>query len=308
MESASALELHRLEVPAPHLFPFAVGTFDSLGPLSRASFPHRHTFHEIVHVTGGRGSHVIDLHHWPIEPPNLGIMAAGQVHYWDRVRGLDGHVLLLEDAFLLDRPADRELLRRLAVERPWQVLDPAAEADTAAVFAEMLRESRARRPGMASVVRAYLHILLTRTARLPARGVPARDPTRRGSASPTPADQASRLAARFLRLLDRPGGTAVGRSVGQMAAELGVTSGYLASAVKGATGRTPGRLLRDARVLEAKRLLSGTEMTIAAVARGAGFSDPAYFCRFFRRETGISPGEFRSRSYAGVEIHHGRDR
>ena len=53
--------MHRLEVPAPHAPPFAVGTFDEIGPLSRAEFPHRHTFHELVHVTGGTGAHVVDL-------------------------------------------------------------------------------------------------------------------------------------------------------------------------------------------------------------------------------------------------------
>lgn len=36
--------LHRLEVAAPHRLPFAISTFDTIGPLSRAAFPHRHTF------------------------------------------------------------------------------------------------------------------------------------------------------------------------------------------------------------------------------------------------------------------------
>src|SRR5690606_39820470 len=63
-------------------------------------------------------------------------------------------------------------------------------------------------------------------------------------------------------------------SVAEAAAGLGVTPGHLADAVKRATGRTPGELLRGARTLEAKRLLAGTGMTVAAVARAVGFADP----------------------------------
>ncbi|MFW5415594.1 helix-turn-helix domain-containing protein [Nocardiopsis sp. CNT-189] len=294
METASPMELHRLAVPAPQLFPFAIGTFDTIGPLSRAAFPHRHTFHEIVHVTAGAGEHVIDMRRWPITPPNLGVLAAGQVHHWAAARGVNGHVVLLEDAFLLDRPGDRELLRRLAAERPWQPLDPEAAAEAAGVLGEMLREFRARRPGMASILRAYLHILLTRAARSAGRGPAAR-----------PSAAADAPAERFLRLLDGPA-AAAGMTVAEAAAGLGVTPGHLADAVKRSTGRTPGALLRGARTLEAKRLLSGTGLTVAAVARAVGFTDPAYFCRFFRRETGSSPGEYRRRSRAAPEKDHAR--
>ncbi|MYR35380.1 helix-turn-helix domain-containing protein [Nocardiopsis alba] len=284
MRTASPLELHRLDVPAPQTLPFSIGTFDTIGPLSRAPFPHRHTFHEIVYVTAGTGEHVIDLHSRPIDPPNLGILTAGQVHHWDRAHGVDGRVLLLEDSFLLDRPGDRDLLRRLAEERPWQTPTPDTAAQIGDILDEMQREFHARRTGMASILRAYLHILLTRAARSfdrePAPAPPATD---------TP-------GARFLRLLDDPA-TATGMTVAQAAAELGLTPGHLAESVRKSTGRTPGELLRAARTLEAKRLLSGTDLTVAAIARAVGFNDPAYFCRFFRRETGTSPGAFRHHTH-----------
>ncbi|MEF2524862.1 AraC family transcriptional regulator [Streptomyces sp. CS62] len=35
-------------------------------------------------------------------------------------------------------------------------------------------------------------------------------------------------------------------------------------------------------------------MTVRQVAHQAGFTDPSYFCRFFRRETGLTPGGFRA--------------
>ncbi|MEU8635660.1 AraC family transcriptional regulator [Amycolatopsis sp. NPDC048633] len=276
---AGELPMHRLEVPAPHAPPFAVGTFDEVGPLSRAEFPHRHTFHELVHVTGGTGAHVVDLTRRPLRPPHLGVIAAGQVHQWAGVRGLTGHVVVFTDEFLLDHPADRELLRRLS-EQPWLELDAHADAAVTRLIADLEEEHR---HGEESVLRALVHVLVVRAGRL------------LGTPPPAPAGA---VAAEFARLAGRPD---LGLwSVSAHAERIGVTPGHLTEAVKAATGRTAAQLLREARTREAQRFLLRTDLTVRQVATRVGFADPAYFCRFFRRETGLSPGDFRR----GEEKHH----
>jgi AraC-like DNA-binding protein len=273
--------MHRLELPAPDAVPFAVGTFDTIGPLSRAEFPHRHTFHELVHVTGGTGKHVVDLARWPLRPPHLGVIAAGQVHHWAGVRGLTGHVVVFTDDFLLDYPADRDLLRRLG-EQPWLELDARADADVTRLVTELEAEYHR---GADSVVRALLHVLVVRVGRL--SGTPEAPPVRAGA-----------VAAEFARLTGRAD---LGLwSVRAHAERIGVTPEHLTEAVKAATGRTAAQLVREARVREAERFLLRTDLTVRQVASRVGFADPAYFCRFFRRETGLSPGDFRR---AG-EKHH----
>ncbi|MCF6525950.1 helix-turn-helix domain-containing protein [Streptomyces sp. JJ36] len=344
--------MHELEVPEPHLLPFAIGTFDTIGPLSRAAFPHRHTFHEIVYVTHGSGSHVVDLRRHPLRPPELCVIAPGQVHHWD-ARELHGWVLLFDDAFLLAHPGDRDLLHHLA-EHPRPRLDRAAVARLRPLVTGLLAEYRERGPGMVSVLQALLHILVVRAVRALGAARYAREPhvvpapspphgpheshgpqgleglerpgelrqrpdgpagtpepygTPEPSGLPGPPASAAALARRFTRLLARRGADGqLAVTVRGCAAELGVSAGYLTEAVKAATGRTPGSLIRHAQVLEAKRLLAGTGLTVGRVARAAGFSDPAYFCRFFRRETGLSPGEFRRAAHgtaaAPVRKHH----
>ncbi|MFI1935745.1 helix-turn-helix domain-containing protein [Streptomyces purpureus] len=272
------LPLHRLEVPLPHLMPFAIGSFDSIGPLSRAGFPHRHSFYEIVHVTGGRGAHVLDLVHWPLEPPHLCVITPGQVHYWKDADGLTGDVVLFNEDFLLSHPEDAGALRLLA-GRPWLRLT-GENADIAGLFTEMRREYGALREGYAGVLRAYLHILVVRALRASEPG-------------PCPAaGRAAELAASFTRLIARP--DAELRSVPEYAQKLGVSAGHLHALVKQATGHTPGRLIRQQQTLEAKRLLAATGLTVRQVARQTGFEDPSYFSRFFRRETGLTPKEFRA--------------
>jgi AraC-like DNA-binding protein len=279
--------MHRLEVPVLDAPPFAVGTFDAIGPLSRAAFPHRHTFHEIVHITAGTGTHVVDRARWALRPPHLCVIGPGQVHHWEDVRGLDGVVVLFTDDFLLDHPADRDVLRRLS-ERPWLTLDAATHAMTARVIAELHHEYRTAAAGAESILRALLHVLVVRAARLP--GTPAEPPARVGA-----------VATEFARLTSRA--DVPQWSVHAYAERIGVTPGHLTEAVRTATGRTPSQLIREARTVAAKRLLVRTSLTVRQIASRAGFTDPAYFCRFFRRETGMTPGDFRAGSR---EIHHDR--
>ncbi|GAA1978763.1 helix-turn-helix domain-containing protein [Amycolatopsis minnesotensis] len=281
--------MHRLEVPMPHALPFAIGTFDSIGPMSRAPFPHRHTFHEIAHVTAGTGTHVVDLARWELRPPHLYVLTPGQVHHWADARGLTGVVVLFTDDFLLDHPADRDLLRRLGA-RPW--LNPGAADDVALsrLFAELEDEYRRADEGAESVLRALLHVLVVRLARLSELAVD------------TPSARHCGVVEEFTRLTGTDPALC---SVGEYAARIGVTPGYLTKVVKAETGRTPSQLARAARMLEAKRLLATTALSVRQVAARVGFVDPAYFCRFFRRETGVSPGDFRR---AGDVLPHQGDR
>nr|WP_246495339.1 helix-turn-helix domain-containing protein [Streptomyces zagrosensis] len=293
--------MHRLAVPAPNVLPFAIGTFDTIGPLSRAGFPHRHTFYELLYVTSGTGTHVIEHIPWRLRPPHLCVIAPGQVHYWAGVRDLQGWVVLFTDDFLLAHPGDRVALRRLA-ERPWLHPEPGTASALAALISDMGREFREREDGFITVLRSYLHVLIVRAQRLPGAPPPEEEAIGRSAV-------VARQFAQLLTMHTRTGPdlgpsrsagpgaegrqTGVRATVGTYAARVGVSVGYLTEAVKRTTGRTPGQMIREAEIREAKRLLAATGLTVSQVARAVGFADPAYFCRFFRRETGISPGDFR---------------
>ncbi|MER5783128.1 AraC family transcriptional regulator [Streptomyces mobaraensis] len=294
--SADPVPLHRLAVPAACPPPFAMGSFDALGPESRAGYPHRHTFYEIAYVTAGTGTHVVDVVRHPLRPPHLCVILPGQVHYWDRAVGLSGVLLLFTEDFLLSRPDDRRLLRALGERRVPRLPTGPDGGDTAGIgslIRAMEREFTARADGYASVLEAYLHILLVRALRLPGERRPEAD-----------AGRSAEVARKFGALLTETAGAE--GTVRAYADRLGVSVGYLIESVKQATGRTPGELVRAARALEAKRLLTGSGLTVAQIARRVGFGDPAYFCRFFRRETGVSPGDFR-RSAGGRPLERTRD-
>ncbi|MGW4502054.1 helix-turn-helix domain-containing protein [Micromonospora sp. NPDC004336] len=281
-----ALPRHHLAAPGPDDVPFAVGTFDELGPLSRADFPHRHTFYELVYVTHGRASHVIDLDAHPVRPPHLFVVTPGQVHHWRDQHDLRGHVLVCAADFLLTVPAARDALHR-STHRSWRPRDASQARRLVTLLRWATAEHRRIAPGREGTLRAYLHLLLTEVLRArPTR--PAPDPPPEAT---TRNRRAAAIARRFEELLAEP--DLVGEPPRAYARRIGVSVRHLNDAVPLATGTTPARLIRRARVLEAKRLLTGTDLTVAAIAARLGFADPAYFCRFFRREVGDSPGAFR---------------
>jgi AraC family transcriptional activator of pobA len=74
---------------------------------------------------------------------------------------------------------------------------------------------------------------------------------------------------------------------------IGITAAHLNVLCRQAANRSALELIHERMLLEAKRSLVYTSMTVSVVSNTLGFSDPAYFTRFFKRQTGLSPKDFR---------------
>ena len=80
------------------------------------------------------------------------------------------------------------------------------------------------------------------------------------------------------------------------AQELCISSKYLAATVKTVTGKTAGDWIEDYVMLEAKAMLTNTDMTISQISDHLHFPDTSTFGKYFRRHTGLSPKEFKKQS------------
>lgn len=88
-----------------------------------------------------------------------------------------------------------------------------------------------------------------------------------------------------------------GFSVQDLCREMAISHSQLHRRLTEETGLSPGKFIRSIRLAKAKELLGNPELTITAVAYDTGFKDPDYFYRVFKKELGMTPGEFRRDRY-----------
>lgn len=100
-----------------------------------------------------------------------------------------------------------------------------------------------------------------------------------------------RKAEEFCRLVET--GFHEKRTVDEYAADLNISAPHLTRICRSILGTSPNELIRQRRILEAKRLLEYTRLTISEITHRSGFRDAAFFSRSFKQEVGCSPKEFR---------------
>jgi AraC family transcriptional activator of pobA len=77
------------------------------------------------------------------------------------------------------------------------------------------------------------------------------------------------------------------------ASMMAVSLVQLRAACASASEQSPTKMIHARIITEAKRNLIFGDMSVEQIAFGLGFADAAYFTRFFRREVGQAPSQFR---------------
>jgi AraC family transcriptional activator of pobA len=147
-------------------------------------------------------------------------------------------------------------------------------------FNSLARELMWTAPGHRLSVDALLSTILVEILRLT-----------RAADQPRVVGPRAALVARFREQLEARYRDGVGLET--YADGLGVTPKQLRAACAAVAGVPPIRLIQDRLLLEARRLMLYSNMTVAEAAFYLGFDDPAYFTRVFTKRCGISPRNFR---------------
>lgn len=82
--------------------------------------------------------------------------------------------------------------------------------------------------------------------------------------------------------------------VEELSEQLGVSKCHLVRAFSAAMGISPGRYLVQTRIEAAKLLLLEQDYNLELTASLCGFSGANYLCRVFKRETGMTPAQWRA--------------
>ncbi len=86
-------------------------------------------------------------------------------------------------------------------------------------------------------------------------------------------------------------------SVRYFADKVFLSPGYFGDLIKKETGRTAQEYIQQKIIDISKNQLLSTDYSIGEIAYSLGFQYPQHFIRLFKRETGCTPGEFRTQKY-----------
>ncbi|SCK08736.1 helix-turn-helix domain-containing protein [Vogesella sp. LIG4] len=242
---------------------------------------HRHSdLWQLLYVRRGPADLYVEGQHTRVEQPSIQLVPPMCVHGFRFQQQIEGYVLTLA-APLVGRLQDElgscgavlQQARCYAVAHGGQYLDT--------LFAAIAEEYANPAQGRDVLLRSLVCALLVWLGRQLPQGEGQQDRLPRGS----------QHLQRFVALVERhyhqhwP--------VSSYAHQLGVSTAYLNGICRQQAGQTALQLIHQRLLLEAKRLLVYTALNVNQIADQLGFSEPAYFIRFFKRLTGQTPSRLR---------------
>jgi len=249
--------------------------------------PHRHDYHELIWTRRGAGHHLIDGQVSAVEPRTVTLIARGQVHVFEPASGLHGAVVRFGDELLYGDPAARANPGWLLAGRGARtVAVPEGDVPRLEAAIETLAAETRRPPDSRSA--DLQHHLLSALLLWVERWYEAARTQQREAG-----DAELQLYRRFVDVLERD--FARHHQAGHYAGALRVPQPVLSRALAEVTGRGTKELITERRMLEAARLLRFTDLAVGEVAFRAGFGDPLYFSRAFKRHHGEGPMAYRER-------------
>lgn len=241
--------------------------------------PHKHPLMgQITYWFKGAGRYRIEDRTWNFSAPAISFVPSNVVHGFEVDEQSDAIVVSISD----------DLLRAMAPQVDLSLTEPvllSGEADTpgfsriGALLSMVMDEYSGGAAASERVMAGLIGVVLSLMARLGgAVGFEA--------AAPVVA-----LGLELRRAIDRH--YREDWPVGRYVETLATTPHLLDKAARTVFGQTVKDMVLERRLLEAKRLLRFTIRPMEDIGREIGFEDPAYFSRFFRKRTGLSPTDWR---------------
>ncbi len=255
-----------------------------------SSQPHVHTFYEIIWFTEAGGVYTVDFHDYDIQANSIFVLSPGQVHCFDGKTRHKGVVLKFRTDFLDNMNAEKESLVKYSIfnafySSPYYLVTNPEVIHELHELTRKMDEEQLEDSGFGhqELLHSLVKIFLINVYRYGSRhGSPQLDTVK----------PSHRLFIMFRNMLEFNFPTM--HLVQDYADKLNVSAKTLSNSVKECADKAPLTFINDRISLEAMRLLRFTDLRVKEIAYRLGYDDPSYFVKFFKRQTGIQPSEFRA--------------
>jgi AraC-like DNA-binding protein/mannose-6-phosphate isomerase-like protein (cupin superfamily) len=265
---------------------FQVEVFDANRHFS-VKYPHRHDFFEVLYLSKGSGFHIIDGNKYEIQPPCVFFMSPGQAHKIEFSSDIEGYIFIFTSEFYLINQTNQNRLIEfpffftIRQENRPLILESKQDVQfLETLFSKGIAEVEKGDKFSVDLLRSVLDLILTSCTVL-----------YKSDENLLPKGRGNIVVKKFLQLVEENYQNNL--TVNEYAYKLSVTPNHLTQTVNQLTGKTSSQIIKAKQVLEIKRLLVHTNLSVTEIAGRLNFPDQSYFTRFFKRETGISPLQYR---------------
>lgn len=245
--------------------------------------PHRKDHYLLVFVRRADSRQWIDMTPYVLKENTIYFSGPNQVIVKEEVNQLWSTGIAFTSEFLALQ-GNASLTKLPLIQNPQNEHELRLTEADILVVEELLNKIRMEyhQPGewQQRMLSAYLTVLLTYLSRLYTEQFAGNEPS---------ADKL--LLKTFQARIDEHFGHL--HEVGEYASLLNMSAGHLSEVVKAQSGKPAIKHIHERLALEARRLLVHTHHSLKEIAYELGFSDASYFSRFFKRETGVTPAEYR---------------
>ncbi len=245
--------------------------------------PHRHAdLCQLLFVYRGQAELEIEGQRTLLDKSMVQVLPPLSVHGFRFSEDIEGYVVTLA-APLVSHLQTQLGQGQNTLARPEGYPMGADEAYLNGLFAALQQEYQGQQPAREMLMHALVSMIVVWVGR---------QALQRSSASRRP-QRAREYFNGFIQLVEAHYREHV--KVEDLAHKLGISVSHLNGTCRELAGQPALQIMHERQLLEAKRLLTYTGMTIYEISADLGFSDPTNFTRLFRRREGISPKVFRDR-------------
>ncbi len=258
---------------------------ENLQPYIAEYSTHSLTYYDITLISNGQGTFSIDRQNNPIEKGQIFFTSPGQVRHWNFNSMPCGYVLIFEEEFLCTFFNDAQFVQNLSYfsidgARSSIMLTPAEYSQLEPLMQNISDEICRYQIKDKHILRALLYQVLMLLNRMYTTHYPV-----------SHGNQTNRYIQKFVRLVNTS--YLHNRSVDFYAEQLNITAGHLNDLVKLHIGISAKQHIINRTMLEAKRLLSYTDLSVNEIAAHLNYENTSYFVRAFRSNTSQTPLRFR---------------
>ncbi|MBK3464377.1 helix-turn-helix domain-containing protein [Pseudomonas sp. MF6776] len=245
--------------------------------------PHRHAdLCQLLFVFKGQAELEIEGQRTQLETPAIQVLPPLSVHGFRFSEDVEGFIVTLATPLIHHLQAQLgDAVHALAQAHAYSAGNDGDYLNS--LFSALQAEYNGHQPAREMLMHALVSVIMVWVSR---------QAIVRHKASQRPQRQREYLNG-FIQLVEETYRQHV--KVEDLAHRLGISVSHLNGTCRELAGQPALQIMHERQLLEAKRLLTYTSMTIYEMSELLGFSDPTNFTRLFRRRVGISPKAFRDR-------------